>query len=397
MILLVLGMVLLIKDYGASVGELSSEIGRNSYGEGEKELTLDVKVNGNARDEITVTISEQMYEGEEVNKMFENCIKKIEKEILGENQSLDYVVTDLNLMKELKGEPVKIDWELDNYEIMNVYGEIHDDQTVEEGTLLNLKAVITYTQDQEKQMLYECAAMIYPKELTENEKLVRKIQEEIRKEDVKTQTEKTIHLPEAIDGKEVEYFQQMEIRGLVLVIMSLIMAVLFYAQEIQNQGQELQKKRQQMLKDYPEIINKLTLFLGAGMTMKKAFRRVVNDYEAGKKMWGTRYAYEEMRVALREMESGITEAESYERFGKRCNIQEYIRLGALLSQNMRKGTKGLTQMLRLEAIQAFENRKAAAKKFGEEAGTKLLIPMFIMLAVVLVMVVVPAFLTMQVG
>ena len=79
MILLVLGMVLLIKDYGASVGELSSEIGRNSYGEGEKELTLDVKVNGNARDEITVTISEQMYEGEEVNKMFENCIKKIEK------------------------------------------------------------------------------------------------------------------------------------------------------------------------------------------------------------------------------------------------------------------------------------------------------------------------------
>ena len=133
------------------------------------------------------------------------------------------------------------------------------------------------------------------------------------------------------------------------------------------------------------------------MTMKKAFRRVVNDYEAGKKIWGIRYAYEEMKVALREMDSGITEAESYERFGKRCNIQEYIRLGALLSQNMRKGTKGLTQLLRLEAIQAFENRKAAAKKFGEEAGTKLLIPMFIMLAVVLFMVVVPAFLTMQVG
>ena len=394
MILLVLGCVLLIKDFGASVGEMSSEIRRNSYGEGEKELTLDVKVNGNTRDEVTVTVSEQMYEGEEVKKMFENCIKKIEKEILGENQSLDYVVTDLNLMKELKGEPVKISWELDNYEIMNIYGEIHNDQTIEEGTLLNLKAVITYTQDQEKQMLYECAAMIYPEKLTENEKFVRKIQEEIRKEDKKSQTEENIHLPDTIDGKEIKYFQQMEIRGLVLMIMSIIMAVLFYAQEIQNQGQELQKKRQQMLKDYPEIINKLTLFLGAGMTMKKAFRRVVNDYEAGKKVWGIRYAYEEMKVALREMDSGITEAESYERFGKRCNIQEYIRLGALLSQNMRKGTKGLTQLLRLEAIQAFENRKAAAKKFGEEAGTKLLIPMFIMLAVVLFMVVVPAFLTM---
>ena len=53
-------------------------------------------------------------------------------------------------------------------------------------------------------------------------------------------------------------------------------------------------------------------------------------------------------------------------------------------------------ILRLEALQAFENRKARAKKLGEEAGTKLLIPMFIMFAVVLVMIMIPAFLTMQI-
>ena len=70
-------------------------------------------------------------------------------------------------------------------------------------------------------------------------------------------------------------------------------------------------------------------------------------------------------------------------------------LGALLSQNLRKGTKGLTQMLRMEAIQAFEERKARAKRLGEEAGTKLLAPMFLMLAVVLVIVIVPAFLSIQ--
>jgi len=394
--MLVLGMVLLIRDYGSSVKALSGEIERNSYGEGTKELELDIKVNGNARDEIRIEVSEQKYKDDEINEMFKRCIGKIEKEILGENQSLDCVVTDLNLMRELKDEPVKISWELEDYEVMNIYGEIQEDRTVEEGTLLNLKAVITYTQDQEKQMLYECTAMVYPKELTSSEKFVRKIQEQIRKEDTDTQTDGMLVLPETIEGRDIEYYHQMEMRGFVLVIMAVLMGVLFYAQEIQNQGQEQQKKNQQMMKDYPEIINKLTLFLGAGMTMKKAFRKVVTDYEAGKRIWGTRFAYEEMKVALREMESGITEAESYERFGKRCNIQEYIRLGALLSQNMRKGTKGLTHILRLEAIQAFENRKAAAKKFGEEAGTKLLVPMFIMLTVVLVMVIVPAFLTMQV-
>ena len=76
-------------------------------------------------------------------------------------------------------------------------------------------------------------------------------------------------------------------------------------------------------------------------------------------------------------------------------MQEYMRLGALLSQNLRKGTRGLTQMLRMEAIQAFEERKARAKRLGEEAGTKLLAPMFLMLAVVLVIVIVPAFLSIQ--
>jgi hypothetical protein len=49
----------------------------------------------------------------------------------------------------------------------------------------------------------------------------------------------------------------------------------------------------------------------------------------------------------------------------------------------------------MEAIQAFESRKNTAKRMGEEAGTKLLMPMFGMLAVVFIMVMVPAFLSMQ--
>ena len=131
------------------------------------------------------------------------------------------------------------------------------------------------------------------------------------------------------------------------------------------------------------------------MTVKRSFIKIAREYEKRKSEDHFRYAYEEMLVTCREMESGITESESYERFGKRCNETQYVRLGALLSQNLRKGTKGLSEMLRIEAIQAFEERKARAKILGEQAGTKLLIPMFIMLAIVLVIVTVPAFLSMQ--
>ena len=103
-----------------------------------------------------------------------------------------------------------------------------------------------------------------------------------------------------------------------------------------------------------------------------------------------------MKLTCREIESGISETESYEKFGKRCEIQAYLKLGALLSQNLRKGVKGLSEMLRQESAQAFEERKASAKRKGEEAGTKLLLPMFLMLTIVLVIVIVPAFLSVQI-
>ena len=166
------------------------------------------------------------------------------------------------------------------------------------------------------------------------------------------------------------------------------------AKEILREKAEEERKKQ-MIEDYPEVISKLTLLLGAGMTVRKSWRKIVNDYDSRIKQQGKRAVYEEMKYTCRQMDGGVPEAECYEKFGRRCGTQEYMRFGALLSQNLRKGTKGLNDLLRLEAIQSFEERKARARRLGEEAGTKLLLPMFLMLAEVLVIVVVPAFFTVQ--
>ncbi len=47
-------------------------------------------------------------------------------------------------------------------------------------------------------------------------------------------------------------------------------------------------------------------------------------------------------------------------------------------------------MLELEMNDAFEQRKTTAKRLGEEAGTKLLLPLFLLLGIVMVIVIVPA-------
>lgn len=104
-----------------------------------------------------------------------------------------------------------------------------------------------------------------------------------------------------------------------------------------------------------------------------------------------RYAYEEMKYARQKMKNGYSECQAYLDYGKRCGIHSYIKFGNLLEQNIRKGTKGLSEILESEVNDAYEERKALARKKGEEAGTKLLLPMGIMLVISMAIIIIPAF------
>ena len=71
-------------------------------------------------------------------------------------------------------------------------------------------------------------------------------------------------------------------------------------------------------------------------------------------------------------------------------MPEYKKCASLLSQNVQKGAGGMLAALNQEAVNAFEERKAVARKKGEEAQTRMLLPMIMMLVVVMILVMVPA-------
>ena len=72
------------------------------------------------------------------------------------------------------------------------------------------------------------------------------------------------------------------------------------------------------------------------------------------------------------------------------NLKPYTKLVSLIEQNRMNGARNLRAMLELEMEDAFEQRKTTARRLGEEAGTKLLLPLFIMLGIVMIIVIVPA-------
>lgn len=148
-----------------------------------------------------------------------------------------------------------------------------------------------------------------------------------------------------------------------------------------------------LLFDYAEVVSKLQVLVGAGMTVRNAWGRMVHDYEAAE-FRKKRPAYEEMRQTYYQMENGTAEGVSFREFGRRCRLQPYLKLSSILEQNRKTGTKNLRELLRTEVEDAFEMRKNLARRMGEEAGTKLLIPLFMLLFIVMVFIMVPAMMTM---
>ncbi len=156
--------------------------------------------------------------------------------------------------------------------------------------------------------------------------------------------------------------------------------------DIQKRKQEKQKA---MESEYPAIVSKLSLYLGAGMNLKKAFAKTAKE---GLQKETANPIYEEMQFTCGEMADGISEADSYIRFGKRVGVQRYIRLGTLLTQNLKKGNAVLLVQLKNEAFLSMQEHTAGLRKTGEEMATKLLLPMLMMMGMTMMLIIVPAFL-----
>ena len=370
----------------------SSVVSRNSQGQGEREEKLKVQI-GDTEETMTVTVGEQEYTQEQLDKVFREAGEQLEKLVLGENESLDEVRSSLNLVSSIPDTGISVSWEVDEHETMNLQGELKTENLTDEGTLVKLTAVLSYKEETAETAFF---ARLYPPRLNQTEKLLKRLDEEIGRMDEETKEDEYLSLPSNVDGIPVIWKYGRNFRALGLMLMGAAAALFLYAAEQEKQKNRKKEREVQMALDYPQMVSKLTLYLGAGMTVRKAWYRIAEDYELSKEEKGKREVYEEMLYTMHEIQGGGSEGECYEKFGERCALPAYKKFGAMLSQNLKKGTKGLAPLLKQEADNAFEERKSLAKRLGEEAGTRMLLPMFLMLAVVLVIIVVPAFFSIQI-
>lgn len=361
---------------------------RNPYGEGAYEETLQVELAGK-QEEIQIYVEEQKYT--ETDK--KRYLKEAEKELNAWFQRVcgdkGEIRQSLSFPDKLEQNPVTLSWSTSQPQILDWEGVLGTG-VAPKGEMVDLMCTITL---EEEMKIWQKEVRVYPPRRTEKEALQEEIQG--RAEKLSEENSKKMYLPETYQGEAVHYRRTAGNTGYLVCVLSVLLGFGIFPLKKERERQKEELRKKEMQRDYPDVLDKLVLFLQAGFSIRKAMEKLAIDYQRNRQKYHMkeRAAYEEIVKTCREMEGGVYEADAYERMGKRCKISQYKILSVLLVQNLRKGNQNILELLEREAASAGEERKREARVRGEEASLKLLLPMIMQLMVVLVILMVPAFLS----
>ncbi len=379
---------------GGTEGPVTPEgtILREGYGGEEQQYELLVEgLSESGEVPVTVRVGARSYSREEAEQTFWRLMDGMEEQIRGNNPSLMEVRQDLELPSAFPQDGVRARWSSSDPEVLSSAGKL-----IRQGKEPQELVLTVELTDGVYESCYEIPVRILPPELTREEQLVDGFLEELQVQDEAQQENPVLALPDHYEDHELHYRTKRTGSYGGILVLGILAAVLLGARE-QSERREREKKREkELLLDYADILSKLMVLTGAGLTVRNAWERMVRDYEAGlaQGRLTPRAAYEEMRQTAVQLQSGLSEGEAYRAFGRRCKVQCYLKLSSLLDQNRKAGTKNLRAIFETEMADALEQRKNLARRLGEEAGTKLLLPLFLLLGIVMVMIMVPAMMTM---
>lgn len=336
---------------------------------------------------MRIQVPERKLSETEFAECLPEMIEQLCTEMLDGNVSLQEVRSDLNLVKELPDYGVTVEWMSEQPEIVNDRGVVAGGGLAEEeGIRVYLHAVISNGLCDE---MVEIPVVVYPPVESRRERFERELESLVC---LNQELEKVV-LPDEFEGRKLTYRRIGHLQNLVLVFLGIVAAVCLALKEKTDERDAIKCREDHLMADYPDLISEFLILTGAGYPAKAAWKKIAEDFSKSENQ-GFHPLYQEMQIAVNQIETGTPETRAYAAFGRRCGLRCYIRFASLLEGNVSTGGVKLRALLEAEMDDAFRLRTTMARRKGEEASSKLLLPMFGMLGVVMVMVVSPAFLTL---
>lgn len=363
-----------------------NKLERNAYGEGKKEVALEIKVNEEKWDSLVMTLEEKEYTEEEITQLYQMAAKELPNSIIKNNSDLKKITSALELVTVLDEYPFRISWNSSRPEIIDEDGEVYFENVTQEIEV-SLKALFQYGEWEREEVIL---VKVLPK--SENDYLFY-LSKSLKEKEGVTRAEKDFLLPDTYQENSLQWRYPSSNSTIVLGILFFIILPFVSYQKDAEIHRKIQKRREELMDSFPDFISQLVLYMEAGMSVSGALFRFLQDGQRNNKK---EYLYEELAFVCRQMKNGLPEKEGYELLAVRCNLPSYRKLSNLLIQHIQKGSNTILDNLRKEAAKAVEEKKGRIQKRGEEMGTKLLFPMMIMLLIVMVFIMVPAMFSFQV-
>lgn len=379
---LLLSAVVWIKN---SMEDTSVFLKRENYGGDTNEMKLETKIEGEVTS-FSVDVLPVVYRKQELEAVFQKGFSYIDSVYLGENASADEICSDLNLIDEIQELGLQVTWKSNRYERINGNGEITE-EILPAPEVVILTATLHYGDDTAQR---EYPVRLTGKRLSPSESAISEIRQYIRNLQEAMPGEKNIEVPDMIYGYQIRMPEETN-PGKLLLILGLFAAAMILLKGQSDLKEHMKLRNDALLMAYPSFIERLALYMGAGLTIRHALTKIVSTDAAPGRQKYRNILYDEIKYTLNEIQAGLPESDAYYKLGHRLNLSVYLKVTSLLSQNLKKGTKDILGMLAEEKHAAFQIRKETAKKKGEEAGTRLLLPMMLLLGTVIVIIVLPAF------
>ena len=385
---LIAGGILAIAVFSAGKAPAIRQLFRPEPGEGSRREVLYIEKDG-IQDMVELEIAERQLTQREREERLDQAEAAMRQLVLGENPDADHVTLPLNLNAECPVDGISAWW---NPKDMNL---VHPDGTIASGfgsgedgreTILELNL-----SDGTEERTIPVTIRLFDGEAAGKsgngawKMALEQAEAEHREESV-------IHLPAEIEGQSVTYRQEEGIPVICFPVLGLLAAVGCWFYPEQKMKEEAKKREEELAVSYSEFVAKIRILTGAGLSVRNTWKRLAESYEEERAKGGKRkILYEEVCRTERELTQGALEEGAYSRFAARIGQGAYLRLGGLLESHRKNGSKGFSSLLEAESAEAFREQLQLARRQGERISGRLLIPLLMLFALVLVLLMVPAF------
>lgn len=354
------------------------EITRDGYGGYEEEYAIRLN-DGKKEEEYYLVVAPVEYSPEDINKKAEDVFLWLEENVYGENTDAAHLKKDLYFPAEDMEGIFEISWRSDNPMLITSRGRVLT-ENIDSPVSVNVTATLHYMDYVfEKQFIFSFS------EDKREKTNVEYVKEALDSLEEGSRNEINFSIPKSIDGVDITVNNRKVSLGRRIFGLGIVMSIGIMFVRRENLKNEIKKRDDLLLEQYPVLVNKLYLLLQTGMTLKNVFIYLTGEYEEASLL------RREIQFSLNQLASGIEEGRVYKELGERLNLPEYVRLMNKISNNIKRGNSNLLESMKEEADMVFEARKENAKKLGEEASTKLIFPMIVLLLAVMLIILVPGF------